>query len=101
MLEYEEAILHLLAKNGPVSVAINAKTWQNYIGGVINFHCNGDLEELNHAVQIVGYNLTAPIPYYIARNTWGDDFGDGGYLYLAVGKNICGLANEVSALTVI
>ncbi|RZC39618.1 cathepsin O-like, partial [Asbolus verrucosus] len=78
----ENVILELLVLNGPLAVAINAQTWQNYIGGVIEYHCDGDPSKLNHAVQIVGYDLTANIPYYIVRNTWGEDFGDQGYLYI-------------------
>ncbi|KAJ8982972.1 hypothetical protein NQ317_001412 [Molorchus minor] len=35
----EIIMLTLLAQNGPLAVAVNALTWQNYIGGVIQFHC--------------------------------------------------------------
>uniref|UniRef100_A0AAR5NWS1 Cathepsin O n=2 Tax=Dendroctonus ponderosae TaxID=77166 RepID=A0AAR5NWS1_DENPD len=94
----EDIILKLLAINGPVAVAISGETWQNYFGGVIQFHCEGDL---SHAVQIVGYNLTAKVPFYIVRNSWGEDFGDNGYLYVAIGGNVCGLAYEVAAVTVL
>ncbi|XP_044254635.1 cathepsin O-like [Tribolium madens] len=97
----EDVMLKLLADNGPLAVAINAQTWQNYIGGVIEYHCDGDPSKLNHAVQIVGYDLTANIPHYIVRNTWGEDFGDRGFLYVAVNKNMCGIANEVSALRIL
>lgn len=85
--------------DGPVAVAINAISWQNYLSGVIQYHCDASLNFLNHAVQIVGYDLSAEIPHYIVRNSWGEDFGDGGYLYIAVGKNLCGLANEVATVT--
>jgi cathepsin O len=97
----ENAMMKLLVNIGPLAVAVNAQTWQNYIGGVIEYHCDGDVSSLNHAVQIVGYDLTAKIPHYIVRNTWGEDWGDRGYLYIAVDKNMCGVANEVSALKVL
>jgi Cysteine protease len=41
-------------------------------------------------VQIVGYDSTAGIPHYIIRNSWGTSFGDNGYVYLAIGSNVCG-----------
>jgi cathepsin O len=63
-------MMKLLVDIGPLAVAVNAQTWQNYIGGVIEYHCDGDVSSLNHAVQIVGYDLTAKIPHYIVRNTW-------------------------------
>ena len=36
-------------------MAVDAKTWYNYQGGIIQYHCETDN---NHAVQIVGYDTT-------------------------------------------
>jgi len=41
-------------------------------------------------VQIVGYDTTGPVPYYIVRNSWGKDFGIDGYIHIAMGRNLCG-----------
>lgn len=38
--------------------------------------------------------------FYIVRNTWGKEFGMEGYLHIAVGKNLCGIAEEVSSVRV-
>lgn len=62
---------------------------------------SGSPVDLNHAVQIIGYDLTAEVPYYIAKNSWGSEFGNAGYLMLAIGGNTCGLANEVATVDVI
>lgn len=97
----EESLVSLLANHGPVVVAVNALTWQHYLGGVVQFHCDGAPEHINHAVQIVGYDRTASIPHYIVRNSWGTAFGDNGYLYLAMGSNMCGVGTEVASLDVI
>ncbi|KAM3966024.1 cathepsin O [Aphomia sociella] len=96
----EDKILQALATHGPVTVAVNALTWQNYLGGVIQYHCSGSYVNLNHAVELVGYDMTADVPHYIAKNSWGSDFGLGGYLKLAIGTNVCGLANEVATVDV-
>ncbi|CAF4762594.1 unnamed protein product [Pieris macdunnoughi] len=96
----EDKILALIATHGPVAVAVNALTWQNYLGGVIQYNCSGSPKDLNHAVELVGYDLTADVPYYIAKNSWGPSFGLGGYIHLAIGANICGLANEVASVDV-
>ncbi|CAG7826251.1 unnamed protein product [Allacma fusca] len=93
----EEKILKILANHGPVVVAVDATNWQFYVGGIIQWNCDANV---NHAVQIVGYDTSATPPHYIARNSWGTDFGDNGYLYVAIGKNLCGVAREVSSLTV-
>ncbi|XP_075234098.1 cathepsin O-like [Lycorma delicatula] len=97
----EDKMLLLLANHGPLTVAINALTWQYYLGGVIQYHCSGSITDINHAVQIVGYDKTAPIPHYIIRNSWGTAFGDKGYVYVAMNGNICGVAVEVTALDVL
>lgn len=96
----EEKILHFLANHGPVATAVNGLLWQNYLGGVIQFHCDGSLNSLNHAVQIVGYDTTGEVPYYIVRNSWGRKFGDKGYMKIQIGGNVCGVANQVSTLKV-
>lgn len=44
-----------LATHGPLTTAVDATTWQDYLGGIIQFHCESNR---NHAVQIVGYDLT-------------------------------------------
>lgn len=94
-------ILSILANHGPVITAINALSWQNYLEGVIQYHCSSSRKLLNHAVQIVGYDLTAEIPFYIVRNSWGEHFGENGYLYVSIGNNTCGIANEVIALNIV
>lgn len=96
----EDKIIYNLAYVGPVVVAINALSWQNYVGGVIQYHCDDDRNNLNHAVQIVGYDMTGEVPFYIIRNTWGVRFGDEGYVKISMGKNLCGLANQVSTINV-
>ncbi|GBM02743.1 Cathepsin O [Araneus ventricosus] len=90
-------LLHL-AHHGPLIAAVDATGWQDYLGGIIQFNCDN---ERNHAVQIVGYDLTGEIPYYIVRNSWGTEFGNDGYLNIVIGKNMCRIAEEVSAVDVI
>jgi len=93
----EENLLSVLAHHGPVAAAVDATNWQYYVGGVIQWNCDSNN---NHAVQIVGYDKTATPPHYIVRNSWGTDFGDNGFLYIAIGSDLCGITKEVSSLTV-
>lgn len=49
--------------------------------------------ELNHAVVIVGYDKVER--YWIVRNSWGDDWGDGtGHIKMRMGQNICNSEKE-------
>ncbi|TGZ46872.1 Cathepsin O [Temnothorax longispinosus] len=99
-VDAETELLTQLVTHGPMAAAVNAISWQHYLGGVIQCQCDGSFNSLNHAVQIVGYDTAASIPHYIIKNSWGPSFGDKGYIYIAVGKNLCGIANQVSSLEV-
>lgn len=92
----ETSTISLLQK-GPVSAAVDATTWANYQGGIIQYHCG---TSVNHAIQIVGYDLTGVVPYYIVRNSWGTDFGHDGYLYVKIGDNVCGIGSRVATVDV-
>ena len=52
----ESGLLEWLAFTGPVAVAVDATNWNNYMGGVIQYHCSQ--QEENHAILLVGYDLT-------------------------------------------
>ncbi|CAI5465029.1 unnamed protein product [Closterium sp. Yama58-4] len=56
---------------------------------------------LNHVVLLVGYRLVGfdeafphmSPPYWIIRNSWGPDWGDGGYMRMDIqgGNGVCGI----------
>jgi len=87
----------ILAKvaQGPVTAAVDSSSWQDYAGGVIKHHCDNDV---NHAVAIVGYDVTGPIPFYIVRNSWGKDYGDKGYVYIRIGRDLCGIRTQICSV---
>lgn len=50
----EEAMMGHLVENGPLAVVVDAVSWQDYLGGIIQHHCSS--QRSNHAVLVVGYN---------------------------------------------
>jgi hypothetical protein len=65
-----ETILEaLVAKYGVVSVGINAcEDWQDYSSGIFDSSaCDTGCFDVNHAVTVVGYDKSAPVPYWIVR----------------------------------
>ena len=48
---------------------------------------------IDHAVQAVGYGADGATPYWTVRNSWGDGWGEQGYIRLFRGnssKTDCG-----------
>ncbi|KAF4694082.1 hypothetical protein FOZ63_028676 [Perkinsus olseni] len=84
------ALLAALAHVGPVSVRVNggSKAFQHYGGGVLDSDCP---PELNHGVLGVGYDMVAYKPYYLVKNSWGTEWGDKGYIKIAINNSTEGL----------
>lgn len=93
----EDAMKEALATKGPVCVGIDASlvTFQNYRSGVYDDpKCT---DQLNHAVLVTGYGTTADgKKYWIVKNSWGESWGNKGYIWMARGTNHCGIADAAS-----
>ena len=86
---------------GPVSVAIEAdqSIFQSYSSGVIDSEDCG--ENLDHGVLIVGYGVEDDIPYWLVKNSWGESWGDEGYVKIlrsdkTQDNGVCGIAMQAS-----
>jgi len=93
----EKGLLQAVGNVGPVSVAIDVTDdFANYKSGVYSSSdCSSDPMSMNHAVLVVGYNSTSNgEDYWIVKNSWGSSFGIQGYIWMARGKNMCGIAND-------
>jgi cathepsin L len=95
----EDALLAAIVLN-PVSVAIEAdqQGFQFYSGGVFAGACG---TALDHGVLAVGYGTDSTQPagsqdYYIVKNSWGNTWGEAGYIRLVRGINQCGISNAAS-----
>lgn len=93
----ESDLMPQLAVNGPLAICVNAEEWDGYNGGIWTKPCPGGWYDLDHCVQLVGYDNSVPTPYWKVRNSWGPDWGEGGFIRIAMGKNLCGVASEAVA----
>lgn len=64
---------------GPVSISVDASTWNSYGGGIFD-GCSHSKLDINHAVQLVGYGTTGRQDYWIVRNSWGPSWGERGFI---------------------
>ena len=71
---------------GPINVYVDATNdvWRNYQGGAITRYddCAGDEFSYNHMVLIVGWKVVDGYQSFIVKNSWGEDWGDNGYVYI-------------------
>ena len=86
---------------GPVSVGIEADkpVFHAYTGGIINSTSCGT--QMDHGVLAVGYGTENGQEYYIVKNSWGADWGEKGFVRIAIadGAGICGIQNSASQPT--
>lgn len=94
----EKALKRAVARVGPVAVSIDASlaSFQFYSKGVYSDE-NCSNQEVNHAVLVVGYGAQKGHKHWIIKNSWGESWGNKGYVLLARNKNnTCGIASLAS-----
>jgi len=93
----ETAMAEYLYTKVPLSICVDASSWQFYHHGVVKT-CG---RQLDHCVMITGWNVDPSAgPYWIVLNSWGTNWGQQGYIYVEQGKDTCGIATEPTSATV-
>merc|ERR1711936_1275467 len=93
----EDKLKKLVYKYGAVATGIYAsdRGLSNVNKGVFD-QCS--TTKINHAVTVVGYGTWCQgsncKDYWLIKNSWGDNWGDGGYVKIARGKGACGIGQN-------
>lgn len=94
----DEKSLQKAVANQPVSVAIEGggRDFQLYDSGVFTGSCG---TALDHGVTAVGYGEEDGMEYWIVKNSWGESWGEKGYIRMERNTKytgLCGIAMEAS-----
>jgi len=93
----EQALMEAVSK-GPVSIAIEAdhQAFQFYSGGVLKKACG---TRLDHGVLVVGYGESNGVKFWKVKNSWGESWGEQGYIELERENSPDGKAGECGLLS--
>jgi len=94
-LKGESAMASYVQKTGPLSVCLDASSWNSYKNGIMT-SCG---QRVDHCVQAVGVDASTG-GYWKVRNSWGTSWGESGYIRLAYGKNTCDITNDPTYVVV-
>lgn len=77
-----QPLMEAVSTKGPVVVSIDASGWNSYGGGIFD-SCDKDAV-VNHAVVLVGYGKSKSEnkEYWLIRNSWGEGWGEKGFIRL-------------------
>ena len=102
----EELLKQLVALHGAVVVATTTDmNWENYWGGVLDRCTSDDLmkpDNGQHATVVVGYGKEIVqgrwTDYWLIKNSWSTQWGEGGFIKLKRGVGLCGIGKELAVL---
>jgi cathepsin L len=93
----ETRMVDVLFHVGPLNVAVAASSrdFKFYKSGILD-KCG---VQLDHAVLVVGYGVENGNEYFIIKNSWGETYGENGYIRISRNRHIggtCGVATMPS-----
>lgn len=88
----EDQLYNAVYTAGPITVALDARHFFGYARGVLDK--TDDCNDTNHLVSIVGTGTTDEgRDYYLCKNSWGEEWGEQGYIRIARQINYCSIAD--------
>ena len=92
-----EDIMYEILTQGPVQAVMRVHTDLFMYGSGVYRVTDLARDRLagHQAVKIVGWGVEGATRYWTVANTWGQDWGEGGYFRIVRGSNECGVEENV------
>ncbi len=93
VLSHSSTSLKNALQHNPVCIALAGDPMKFLFYGEGIFDDDDCSKSNNHAVLLVGYNTTNDVPYWIVKNSWGENWGENGYIRIKMqdGEGILGM----------
>jgi len=92
----ETGLYQQTSTTGPVSVCVDAESWQYYTSGVLTT-CGTSVD---HCVQLTGYtNYGQTGSYWVVRNSWATNWGVNGFIFIEIGQDLCMIGDYATVPT--
>ena len=86
----EDDMIEYVKSTGPLSICVDSTEWNTYVKGIVK-SCP---QNANHCVQAVGVSTASTGGYWKVRNSWGEEWGEDGYIRLTVGADTCAITYD-------
>jgi cathepsin X len=87
-------VMKEIYERGPIACGINADAILDYKGGILDLP--NESKEVDHIISIVGwgYDDSSGKQYWVVRNSWGEYWGEMGFVRVVLGDNQLGLESN-------
>lgn len=93
-----EGMQTAIMTGGPLAVAFTVYAdFPTYRSGVYR-HITGSALG-GHAVEMIGWGVLNGTDYWLVKNSWNDQWGDGGTFKILKGKDECGIEDDVTGIS--
>jgi cathepsin X len=84
------AMQNEILNRGPISCGIDASRILQYTTGINKDRGTG----VDHVISVVGWGIDGTTQYWYVRNSWGEYWGEAGYIRVAMGHNYLDLESQ-------
>jgi len=96
-LSSEQGMQTAIMTTGPLSVAFSVYSdFPTYKSGVYQHKTGSFLG--GHAVEAVGWGVENGVNYWLIKNSWNEQWGDGGFFKILRGSDECGIEDDVTGI---